>query len=137
MERILGPGGWLGTFEAQFSPKDKDGNPAALWNRETGKLDPLIVEHWKRYDLRLFILKNWAALESRINGKLHIFVADDDDARLDDPVLLFKESLIELGCDAHIKILSTGGHGDGVWKQVIGEIHSQMDSSILTGRRVN
>ena len=135
-EQILGPGGWLETFEAQFSPRSADGNPSKLWDRNTGKLDPLVIEHWKRYDLRLFMEKNRATLKSQLGNKLFIFVADDDDVGLDDSIRLFKSSLKDLEYSAFIKILAEGGHGDGVWKQVINEIHGQMDKIILQEKRL-
>ena len=134
-EQILGPGGWLGTFEGQFSPKGEGGKPVPLWNRKTGKLNPLTVKHWKQYDLHLFLKKHWNRLKTELSGKIFIFVADNDDARLDDSVRLLQASLKELGSDAFIKILATGGHGDGVWKQIIEEIHSQMDIIILDQKR--
>ena len=130
-ELITGPGGWMNTFEGVFSPKGEDGNPVQMWDRDTGEIDREVVEFWKRYDIRLIIEKNWESLGPKLKGKIFIYVADDDDARLDDSIRIFKKSMEELGSDAFIKILESGGHGDGVWKQIIAEIHEQMDASLL------
>jgi hypothetical protein len=129
-ELITGPGGWMNTFEGVFSPKGEDGNPVQMWDRDTGEIDREVVEFWKRYDIRLIIEKNWERLGPKLKGKIFIYVADDDDARLDDSIRIFKKSMEELGSDAFIKILDSGGHGDGVWKQIIAEIHEQMDKKI-------
>jgi hypothetical protein len=130
-ELITGPGGWMNTFEGVFSPKGEDGNPMMLWDRETGEIDREVVEFWKNFDIRLIVEKNWKSLGPKLEGKLYIYVADDDDARLDDAVRLFQKSMGELGSDAFIKVLDSGGHGDGVWSQIIARIHEQMDICLL------
>jgi len=130
-ELITGPGGWMNTFEGVFSPKGEDDNPVQMWNRDTGEIDQEVVEFWKRYDIRLILEKNWQSLGPKLKEKLYIYVADDDDARLDDSIRLFQKSMEELGSDAFIKILDSGGHGDGVWKQIIAEVHEQMDALLL------
>jgi hypothetical protein len=131
-EIITGPGGWMNTFEGVFSPKGEDGHPVPMWDRNTGEIAREIVEFWKNYDIRSIIEENWESLGPKLQGKLYIYVADDDDARLDDSIRLFQSSMEKLGSDAFIKILDSGGHGDGVWKQIIEEIHEQMDARLLT-----
>ncbi len=130
-ELITGPGGWMNTFEGVFSPRGKDGYPVPMWNRETGAIDQDVVQFWKRYDIQAKIAENWENLGSKLQGKIFVYVADDDDARLDDPIRLFQKSMKELGSDTFIEILETGGHGDGVWKQIIEKIHEQMDAVLL------
>jgi hypothetical protein len=143
-EAVTGPGGFMGTFEAQFSPKGTDGQPVKMWNRQTGRVDADIVEHWKQYDISRVLRESWAVLGPKLKNKLHIFVADDDDARLDDPIRILRQEIQNLagaqGTDqsndpgansyAFIRILPSGGHGDGVWRQIIEEIHSQMDQRL-------
>jgi hypothetical protein len=140
-EAIIGPGGFMETFEAEFSSRGRDGQPARMWDRRTGRVDPGVVEHWKQYDVSRLLRENWAALEPRLRGKLHIYVADDDDVRLDDPIRLLQGEILKLdsvrgedqegagtdGAFAHIEILASGGHGSGVWSQIIEKIHAQMD----------
>ncbi len=130
-ELITGPGGWMNTFEGVFSPRGKDGDSVPMWDRKTGKIDQDVVRFWKRYDIRARIAENWETLGPKLQGKIFVYVADDDDARLDDPIRLFQKSMNELGSDAFIEILETGGHGDGVWKQIIGSVHQQMDAALL------
>lgn len=130
-ELITGPGGWMNTFEGVFSPKGVDGNPVQMWNRDTGEINRDVVEFWKRYDIRLIVEENWETLGPKLEEKIFIYVADDDDAGLDDSIRLFQKSMKELGSDAFIEILESGGHGDGVWKQIIAEVHEQMDACLL------
>ena len=121
----------MNTFEGAFSPKGDDGNPVRLWNRDTGEIDRDVAEFWKRYDIRLILENNWESLGPKLEDKLYIYVADNDDARLDDPIRLFRKTMKELGSNAFIKILDSGGHGDGVWKQIIARVHEQMDACLL------
>ena len=143
-EAVTGPGGFMGTFEAQFSPKGRDGWPVKMWNRRTGRVDAAVIEHWKQYDVSRALREHWENLGPKLRGKLHIFVADDDDAQLDDPIRLLRQEIQNLAgaqsvdqeedprADfyASIKILPSGGHGDGVWRQIIAEIHAQMDQCL-------
>ncbi len=145
-EAVIGPGGFVETFEAEFSPRGKDGLPARMWDRRTGRVNAAVVDHWKRYDVSRVLRENWATLAPRLRGKLHIFVADDDDVRLDDPIRLLQGEIDKLegggsaarnadaGAEAFafIKILASGGHGSGVWSQIIEEIHAQMDGRLKT-----
>jgi hypothetical protein len=132
------------TFEAEFSPRGKDGRPARMWDRRTGRVDATVVEHWKRYDVSRLLRENWESLAPRLRGKLHLYVADDDDVRLDDPIRLLRGEIEKLDADrntaqgenpadgafAFIQILPSGGHGSGVWVQIIEEIHTQMDGRL-------
>jgi hypothetical protein len=143
-EAVIGPGGFMETFEAEFSPKGKDGRPERMWDRRTGRVNASVVDHWKRFDVSRVLRENWDSLAPRLRGKLHIYVADDDDVRLDDPIRLLREEIEKLdrggnaaqggdpadGAFAFIKILPTGGHGSGVWVQIIEEIHAQMDGRL-------
>jgi hypothetical protein len=133
-EAVIGPGGFLETFEAEFSPRGRGGRPARMWDRRTGRVDGAVVRHWQRYDVSRVLRDDWAALAPRLRGKLHIFVADDDVVRLDEPIRLLRDEIDELdgdrGAFAFIKILPSGGHGGGVWSQIVEEIHTQMDGRL-------
>lgn len=131
MEVVLGPGGFMNTFEAVFSKKDKNGNPEQLWDRKTGEIDKNTLKTWERYNIRSLVEKNWSVLGSRLAGKLHVYVAEDDTVFLDQSVKCFKAVMEKLKSDAEFVILPTGGHGDGVWKQVIKGIHQSMDKRLL------
>ncbi|HWE36544.1 MAG TPA: alpha/beta hydrolase-fold protein [Isosphaeraceae bacterium] len=79
-------GGQWGSWNATYGPKGADGRPVPLWDPESGVIDKTIVEHWKNYDLRLVLERDWKALGPRLRGKIHVFVGDADDFFLNNAV---------------------------------------------------
>ncbi len=75
-------------WNATFGPRGKDGLPVPLWDGKTGKIDRRVLEHWKKYDLRLHLEKNWATLGPKLHGKLHVWVGEMDDYYLNEAVHL-------------------------------------------------
>jgi S-formylglutathione hydrolase FrmB len=102
MERVLGRGGrwelsgkdWC-CWNAVFGPRGADGLPRPLWDGATGKIDREVLEHWKRYDLRLHLKQNWRTLAPKLHGKLHISVGEADDYFLNNAVHLLEELVRE------------------------------------------
>lgn len=95
LERVLGRGDrWeLGgldwaSWNAVFGPRGDDGFPRPLWDGKTGKIDRSVLEHWKKYDLRLTLENNWDTLGPKLRGKLRIWVGDADDYFLNNAVHL-------------------------------------------------
>ncbi|WP_437226688.1 alpha/beta hydrolase-fold protein [Planctomicrobium sp. SH661] len=110
MEDVLGHGCQLQSFEAVFSPKAANGEPAKLWNRETGAIDPEVVEAWKKYDILMLLEENWETLEPKLRGKLHVFMGTEDTFYLDGATRLMQQSLQQLGSDAHIELIPGRDH---------------------------
>lgn len=104
MERVLGPGGQLHSFEAVFSPRGKDGKPRLLWDRKTGRIDTHVAKTWEKYDIRLVLERNWKTLGPKLAGKLHIHTGDADTFYLEGAVKLLKQSLKDLHSDAVVEI---------------------------------
>jgi S-formylglutathione hydrolase FrmB len=129
MEVVLGRGGQLFSFEAVFSPRGPDGQPRPLWDRSTGRIDPVTAEAWKNYDIRLILEKNWdtlplalpatdniaslarVGLKSKLAGKIHIYMGAEDTFYLDGATRLLQESLKKLGSDAVVEIFPGRDHG--------------------------
>lgn len=109
-ERVLGPGGQIHSFEAVFSPQGPDGEPVPLFDRDTGFIDTAVALMWEKYDIRLFIERNWEELEPKIAGKLHIYAGEVDTFYLEGAAILLQESLTNLGSDAEIIIVPGMGH---------------------------
>ena len=129
VDRVIGDGWALSTFEAVFSPKGGDGRPLKLWNRDTGAIDPDVANAWKKYDLRLILQDNWSTLAPNLAGKIHIYVADNDPFGLDNPVKLLQEAMSDVASDMEIEVASTGGHN--VWTgELLRRIHQGMDDRI-------
>ena len=110
MERVLGHGGQLHSFEAVFSPLDPDGKPRLLWDRKTGRVDLQTARTWEKYDIRLVLERNWKTLGPRLKGKLHVFMGDIDTFYLEGATIRLKKSLAELGSDAVVEIHEDRDH---------------------------
>ena len=111
MDDVIGWGGQLGSFEAVFSPLDRDGRPRKLWDRSTGAIDPEVAKAWEAYDIRLVLERNWPTLGPKLKGKLHVITGDLDTFYLEGAVKLLKESLAKLGSDAVVEIIPNRDHG--------------------------
>jgi S-formylglutathione hydrolase FrmB len=112
MEDVQGEGGQLHSFEAVFSPIDRDGKPRKLWDRLTGVIDPDVAKAWEVYDIRLILERNWKALAPKLAGKIHVVAGDLDTYYLEGAVKLLKESLQELGSDAVVEIVPGRDHSN-------------------------
>lgn len=93
LENVLGHGNrWTlsgkdwGAWNAAYGPRGEDGLPKPLWHPKTGAIDRSVVEHWKKYDLRLVLESNWKTLGPKLRGKLHIYSGDCDDYFLNNAV---------------------------------------------------
>jgi pimeloyl-ACP methyl ester carboxylesterase len=133
MDDVIGWGGQLGSFEAVFSPVDRDGRPRKLWDRTTGAIDPVVAKAWEPYDIRLVLERNWPKLAPKLKGKLHVYTGGLDTFYLEGAVGLLKDSLARLGSDAVVEIIPNRDHGtvldgnlarrmDREMKEAVGEL---------------
>ena len=97
MDRIMGHGGQLDSFDAVFSPRGADGKPRPLWDRDTGAVDPDVAQHWEKYDIRLMLENNWKTLGPKLAGKLHVYTGSEDTFYLDGAVVLLEGVADETG----------------------------------------
>lgn len=111
MERVMGHGGQLASFEAVFSPRGTDGKPRPLWDRDTGTIDRETAKAWEKYDIRLTLERNWKELGPKLAGKLHVWMGDEDTFLLDGAARLLKASLTKLGSDAVVELFPGKDHG--------------------------
>lgn len=109
-EDVLGDGGQLGSFEAAFSPPGPDGRPRPLWDRTTGAVNPKVARSWGRYDIRLVLEGNWATLDPRLAGKLHVFADSLDTFYLEGAVKPLGESLAGIGGGAVVEVVPGKDH---------------------------
>jgi photosystem II stability/assembly factor-like uncharacterized protein len=119
MENVIGSGdSWTmsgqqwGAWNATYGPRGSDGRPVALWDPKTGAINKSVVDHWKKYDLRMILEQNWKTLGPKLRGKLHIAVGEADNYYLNNAVHLlddfFKKA--EPAADAQIFYGSGRGH---------------------------
>jgi hypothetical protein len=130
MEEAMGPGGQLGSFEAVFSPRDADGQPRKLWNRDTGAIDPEVARAWEAYDIRLVLDRNWPTLGPKLAGKLHVIVGGMDTFYLEGAVQLLKDSLASLKSDAVLEIVPDRDHGTIMDPNLARRIDREMKAAV-------
>lgn len=131
MEQILGPGGQLHSFEAVFSPRGENGEPLPLWDRKTGRIDPVIAQEWRKYDIRHNLETKWHILAPQLAGKLHVFMGDEDTFYLAGAVRNLKRTLAELGSDAHIEIVPGRDHSNLLTPHLREQIDSEIAETFL------
>ena len=122
-ERVISPTGHFtesremtGAFNGLFSPKGEDRLSIPLFDEVTGKIDPKVAEHWKKYDLLLYTKENWKELGPKLKGKIYIWMGDMDNFYLN-PALRnyekFLKSTENPKSDAVIEFVPMKGHCEG------------------------
>ena len=87
-------GGQWDIWEAAYGPVGPDGYPKRIWDKKTGEIDKAVAAYWRdHYDLRAILEKNWTTLGPKLQGKLHIYVGDEDSFYLNDAVGLMEKFL--------------------------------------------
>jgi S-formylglutathione hydrolase FrmB len=135
MERPI-RGEQLGSFEAVFSPKAANGEPAKLWDRDTGAIDPKVAEAWKRYDIGAILRERWKELGPRLAGKIHVYGGDKDTFYLEGAVKLLQKDLADLGSDAKIELFP-GDHGSFMTRSLRDRIDKEMADAFRAGREAH
>ena len=126
MERVMGHGGQLASFEAVFSPRGRDGKPQELWDRTTGTIDRVVARSWEKYDIRLVLERNWKTIGPLLAGKIHVYMGCEDTFYLEGATVLLKQSLMKLGSDAVVEIIPGKDHGTVLDKALRECIHREM-----------
>lgn len=74
-------------WESVYSPVGPDGYPRRIWDKVTGKIDPVTAAFWKEnYDLSYILQRDWATLGPKLRGKLRLYVGDMDNYYLNNAV---------------------------------------------------
>lgn len=118
LEGLLGRGGrWAlsggqwGAWNATFGPRGADGAPVPVWDGKTGAIDRSVGDSWRAHDLRWYVERNWAALEPKLKGKVHIWMGDRDDFYLNEAMRLFADAVARLEPRADFAITFMPGRG--------------------------
>jgi Putative esterase len=93
MEHVIWRGEQMHSFNAVFSTRNSDGNPRSLCNDVTGDIDPVTVEHWKNYDISLYVRDNWQMLKPDLTGKIRVSVGNQDNFLLNYAVHLLDDEM--------------------------------------------
>ena len=86
MENVISRGEQMHSFDAVFSPKGADGNPETICDPVTGVVNQKVFEHWKNYDISLYLRNNWDKLQKDLYGKIRVSVGDQDNFLLNSAV---------------------------------------------------
>jgi hypothetical protein len=132
MDDVLERGGQLRSFEAVFSPKGVDGEPLRMWDRETGEVNPRVVDAWKKYDINLKLEENWSTLGPKLEGKLHVIVGDRDNFYLEGATRKLAATLSQLGSDAEVTIVPDRDHANLMTPELYARIRREMSQSFRT-----
>ena len=108
-------GGQWAVWNAVFGPAADDGYPKAFWDPLTGEIDKAAVD-WarERYDLRLYLEKNWAEIGPKLAGKIHVYVGRMDNFYLNEACYLLEQSLAaakDPAAGAEFRYGDRGAHG--------------------------
>jgi len=96
MENVICRGEQMHSFDAVFSTRNIDGTPRRLCNSSTGDIDSVTVDHWKKYDLSLYIRTNWEQLKADLEGKIRVSVGNQDNFLLNYAVHLLEDEMKKL-----------------------------------------
>lgn len=96
METVIYRGEQMHSFDAVFSGKGADGNPDPICNPETGELNKKTFEHWKDYDISLYLRTNWNSLQQDLQGKIRVSVGEQDNFLLNGAVRLLDQEMKKL-----------------------------------------
>lgn len=138
MENVMGAGNsWTmsgqqwGAWNAAYGPRGGDGRPLPLWDPKTGVIDKSVVEHWKKYDLRLVLEQNWATLGPKLRGKIHISVGEADNYYLNNAVHLIGDFFKKANPPAEARISYGPGKGH-CWNSLSeAQMMSEMATAVL------
>jgi photosystem II stability/assembly factor-like uncharacterized protein len=124
MENVMGAGdSWTmsgqqwGAWNATYGPRGADSRPVPLWDAKSGVIDRSVVDHWKNYDLRTIIEKNWKTLGPKLRGKIHISVGEADNYYLNNAVHMLDEFFKKADPPADARIAFGPGRGH-CWSSV-------------------
>jgi S-formylglutathione hydrolase FrmB len=93
MENVVLRGEQMHSFDAVFSQKNKDGNPRRICDPKTGLIDPVTFDHWKNYDISLYLRTNWNKLQQDLQGKIRVSVGEQDNFLLNYAVHLLDDEM--------------------------------------------
>ncbi|HXD79140.1 MAG TPA: alpha/beta hydrolase-fold protein [Puia sp.] len=96
-ERVIYRGEQMHSFNYVFSAKGADGRPVEICDPVTGVIDPACVEHWKKYDISLYLRSNWPSLEKDLKGKVRVTVGTRDNFLLNYAVHMLDDEMKKLG----------------------------------------
>lgn len=128
MEEVLGPGNtsaqqwdsWL----AAFGPRDAAGNPAAMFDPISGKIDHEVAGRFARYDIGALLREDPQRLAPLLRERVRLIVGDRDNYYLNEAVSLLHDDLNRLAPrmeadvpPGSIRFVAGADHGSELWSR--------------------
>ena len=135
MDDAYGRGGQLRAFEAVFSPLDEHGQPAQVFDRDTGLVNRTVAEQWKKYDLRHVLQNDWERLKPALAGKIHLLVGTQDTFFLEEPVQYLCASIPDFQDIAEVQFLEGRTHLNTLTEQRSRRLRQQLSDTFLKHHR--
>jgi len=112
-ENVLGDfGGQIDSFDWVFSPRGVDGRPQPLFDRVTGKVDPVVARYWRdHFDISWIIRRDWTGMRSVLDGKIHLIMGTLDTFHLDEAARLLEQELQKVGAKYEFTWMEGRNHG--------------------------
>jgi hypothetical protein len=109
-------GGQWAIWNAVFAPVAEDGYPKPFWDPVTGEIDKAVAA-WarERYDLRVYLEKNWATIGPKLAGKIRVIVGRMDNFYLNEACYLLEASLAAEKDPAYGGAFTYGDRGGHGW----------------------
>jgi S-formylglutathione hydrolase FrmB len=129
VEHFMGDGGQMQSFEAEFGVPDKNGKPAQLFDRITGKVNTKLVKKWKEYDLGKMLLEKKRKLQPYAS-KIHVFAGAADNFLLQKAVEAFAEKAKQAGIPLVAELIPNADHWS-IWSKSFTErMQMELDSRL-------
>jgi hypothetical protein len=96
MEHVIYRGEQKRSYDAVFSRRGVDGNPESICDPLTGEINKKVLEHWKSYDISLYVRSNWDKLQKDLQGKIRVSVGEQDNFFLNSAVHVFENEMKKL-----------------------------------------
>ena len=132
MDDGLGRGGQLKSFEAVFSPLDRQGKPLLMWERDAGQVIPSTVKYWVEYDINKLIERRWdSGLSEKLKGKINVFMGTMDTFYLEGACEFLKKTMDDLDSDAVIELHPDRDHFNLTTPDLMQRIRKEMSTAYL------
>jgi pimeloyl-ACP methyl ester carboxylesterase len=140
-EDVLGPNNTSGqqwdSWFAVFGPRDSKGNPATLFDPVSGKIDHVIAEKYRAFDIASLVRADPARYLPLLRKNVHLVVGEVDNFYLNQAVALLESDVASLlaanqtGSEkpaptGYIKVVPNQDHGSILRSQEVGAFPTQM-----------
>ena len=98
------PGNKISGFEAAFGPVARSGQPSALFNRRTGKLNLTLLSQWQQCDVERKLASLPEAQRRSVARRIHIKAGRLDPYGMVESTELFKKATDALGLGIDVVI---------------------------------